>query len=376
MKYVAYYDTPDNKAEGREYQLSAADKVNYICRTLNRLGHPVQIISPCVTANRKGCKGKIVPVFDQTTLKRFPCLGMGGLAKRILRRILTRIRLFCELVFHTKKQETVLVYHSLASAGTIALARMVKDFRLILEVEEIYADVTGNEVDRRWEYRLFSLADAFLFPTQLLNEKVNTHGKPYGIIHGTYQAEPDRGERLFDDEKIHCVYAGTFDPRKGGVVAAAAAAEFLPENYHIHLLGFGTEEEVAAVQELVKTCADRCTCSLTYDGLLAGEDYIRFIQSCQIGLSTQNPAAAFNGTSFPSKILSYMANGLHVVSIRIPVVEQSAIGGRVTYYEQQTPEKIARAILSVDFGDGEEPRVLLEKLNRSFEQEMEELLSQ
>ena len=90
---------------------------------------------------------------------------------------------------------------------------------------------------------------------------------------------------------------------------------------------------------------------ITYDGLLSGEEYIKFIQSCDIGLSTQNPNGKYNDTSFPSKILSYMANGLRVVSVRIPVVEESGIGKCVCYYDEQTPENIAKAIKSIDFSE-------------------------
>ena len=71
-------------------------------------------------------------------------------------------------------------------------------------------------------------------------------------------------------------------------MAAAAAAEFLPENYHMHILGFGSDEEVASMRDMVDKLSGNCACSITYDGLLAGEDYIRFLQSCDIGLSTQN----------------------------------------------------------------------------------------
>lgn len=63
-------------------------------------------------------------------------------------------------------------------------------------------------------------------------------------------------------------------------------------------------------------------------------------------MSTQDPSAAFNSTSFPSKILVYLANGLKVVSIRIPAIEQSAVVDSLVFYDKQTPEKIAEAILS------------------------------
>ena len=83
MKYVAFYDTPENKAEGRSYQLSAVNKINYICTVLNRLGHHVEIISPSVTENRKGCKGKVVDLSEGVSLKLFSCMGMGSLPKRV-----------------------------------------------------------------------------------------------------------------------------------------------------------------------------------------------------------------------------------------------------------------------------------------------------
>ena len=99
--------------------------------------------------------------------------------------------------------------------------------------------------------------------------------------------------------------------------------------------------------------------------MLSGEDYIRFIQSCDIGLSTQNPDAAFNATSFPSKILSYMANGLRVVSIRIPAIERSAVGNEVMFYNEQTPE--------VELG-GRDSKAVIEQLDLKFKEELARLI--
>lgn len=381
MKYLAYYDTAENKAENRGYVLAATNKIDYICSALNRIGYPVEIVSASATSNRKGCRGKTVWLTDETVLKLFPCLGTGILPKRLLGRFLMRMRLFFYLLVHTQKAENVLVYHSLGYAGTVALARKIRKFRLILEVEEIYADVNGRESDRKKEYKVFSAADAYLLPTELLNEKINIHNKPYALIHGTYQAERDRKCNIFSDylqeekkRRIHCVYAGTFDPRKGGAIAAAAAAEFLPENYHMHILGFGNEAEKKHMQELIDELAKKCACDISYDGLLSGEEYIRFIQSCDIGLSTQNPDAAFNATSFPSKILSYMANGLRVVSIRIPAIESSAIGEYMYYYDVQEPEEIAKAIMQADMAAPYDGRKVIAQLARGFERDLKILL--
>lgn len=135
------------------------------------------------------------------------------------------------------------------------------------------------------------------------------------------------------------------------------------------------EKCIVFMQELVDKLAKTCECGVTYEGCLSGEEYIRFIQSCDIGFSTQNPDAAFNATSFPSKILSYMANGLRVVSIRIPAITTSAIGDYMYYYDEQTLEQIAEAVMEIDLSDGYDGRKIIEQLDKKFKRDMEELLS-
>ena len=265
-----------------------------------------------------------------------------------------------------------MVYHSLAYARLLTFFKKRKGFRLVLEVEEIYADVTGREKDRKTEQQLFALADAYVFPTELLNEKLNAANKPHCIIYGTYQVEEDR-HCSFNDGKIHAVYAGTFDPRKG-VLDVVQAARFLDERYHVHIIGFGSKKDTENAVAAVKETAAECTCALTYDGCLSGEDYIRFLQSCQIGLSPQNADAKFNDTSFPSKVLSYLANGLRVVSIQIPSIARSAIGELISFYSESTPKAIAQAILNVDMAKPYDSRAKIETLHEDFVQKIQSLL--
>jgi glycosyltransferase involved in cell wall biosynthesis len=244
---------------------------------------------------------------------------------------------------------------------------------LILEVEEIYGKIIPSKIFDRQENKIIEAADKYIFSTEMLKAKLNQNEKPYSVIYGTYQVEEDRSVK-FDDKKIHVVYAGTFDPRKGGALAAAAAAEFLPENYHVHIIGFGSKEQIEKLQDTVDSINKKSKATVSYDGLLRGEDYILFLQKCHIGLSTQNPDAEYNDTSFPSKILSYMANGLRVVTIRIKAIETSAIGDKVYYYEKQNPKDIAEAILSIDLNEPYDSRKILKELDAKFSTEIKALL--
>lgn len=370
--YVGFYDSPKAGDVKRNIHLAGANKMTYIISAIEKCDKNVNIISASQSLENKICKNTIKKISDKTTLFLPFCFGRSGNIKRFLNFIAIRIQLLYLLIFGVKKDANVIVYHSLAYMKTIGFAKKIKKFRLILEVEEIYGDVLKSEKTVKKELKYFKLADKYIFPTELLNKKINITKKPYVIIHGTYKCEEECYES-FDDDKIHVVYSGTFDPRKGGG-SAAAAAGWLPENYHVHIIGFGNHEDTENIKRIIVDTNNKSKATVTYDGQFLGEDYICFLQKCHIGMSTQNPDADFNETSFPSKILSYMANGLRVVSIRIPAIESSDVGRDIYYYDKQTPKKIAEAIMKVDFCDSYNSRELIKSLDDTFVLRMKDLL--
>ncbi|MBV7508972.1 glycosyltransferase [Bacillus sp. sid0103] len=374
IKYIGFYDSDTYAEENRNSFLAATNKMDYICQAIVASGSNVEIISPSWTTNKKGFYQKrSSTIGDGVTLTCGPTFGANRRILRYLRILLSWIWLFGYLVKNTNSKETIIAYHSMMIINPIMLAKKIKKFKLILEVEEIYQDVKEHsQLMQKNEYSFFQIADSFIFPTELLNEKINKAYKPHTIIYGTYKVEQERKSK-FNDGRIHCVYAGTFDPRKGGSIAATVAP-YLSKNYHIHIIGFGSEEETSSIKKLISEIAKTSDCTITYDGLLKGEEYIRFLQSCHIGLSTQISDAKYNNTSFPSKILSYMANGLRVVSVRIKAIEISAIGDIINFYEEQTPKAIAEAIMSIDINKLYDSKKLIKKLDEKFVHSLKKML--
>jgi glycosyltransferase involved in cell wall biosynthesis len=373
IKYIGYYDVENNSNEGRGYALPATNKMDYICKALIENGYKILLVSPSKTTNKRFHKGKTLKIDDDTSLKLFPTFPWGNKLQKAFSLIAGDAMLFCYLIFRIRKNENIIVYHSLGLRNIVRCAKRIKRFKVILEVEEIYQDVTAySNYMRKLEYKSFEAADKYIFSTEMLNEKLNHKHKPYSVIYGTYQVEEDRGIR-FDDGKIHVVYAGIFDPRKGGALAAAAA-EFLPKNYHVHIIGFGSNDDKSMLLKKIDEISKITKATVTYDGLLRDEEYIQFLQKCHIGLSTQNPDAEYNDTSFPSKILSYMANGLRVVTVRIKAIETSAIGDKVYYYEKQNPKDIAETIMSIDFNEPYDSRNIIKELDTKFLNEIKSLL--
>lgn len=367
--YIGYYSDL-NGVQNRKTAPAADTKMNYIIESLKKIGYDVEVISFC----EENSRDKIIKKYDEYEINiknnKVHFFKTYASKYRIIRVIGRYFTWISQKKYIQKncinKECKIIIYHSLGLLKVLKFLNR-KNKKYILEMEEIYADVINNNKIRQKEIKLAKMASGYLFPTNLLDKEINTEKKPSVIIHGTYKVEKIINKKIFDEEekKIHCVYAGTFDPRKGGCTAVAAT-EYLPSNYHIHILGFGSNEEVKKIKEFIKETDKKSKAKVTYDGLLEGEEYINFIQNCQIGLSTQNPDALFNATSFPSKILSYMANGLRVVSIRIRAVEKSDIGNYIYYYDEQTPQNIANAIKNVNFDDNYDSRKLISKLDEKF----------
>jgi hypothetical protein len=339
----------------------------------------VEIISAASTYNAKQ-NSECVKLKQNVIVKYFSSNSSNNKILNILFRWQFNFRFLVWSYKNIKKNETVIVYHSLGYMNLFKILKKVKKFHIILEMEEIYADVFQNKRIKKSELKFAKLADGYIFPTDIMNTLINKFDKPYIIIHGTYKVEDEIKKIPYkiienkDCELIHCVYAGTFDSRKGGVYAAIEACRYLPSNYHMHILGFGTDEDVVNIKNSINNIGDIIKCKLTYEGLYKGKKYTEFIQKCQIGLSTQNPLASYNNTSFPSKILSYMANGLRVVSIKIPVVEQSQVSKLITYYDNQNAKEIANAILKVNIYEEYDSRRYIKELDLKFKNDLIRLI--
>lgn len=373
IKYIGYYSTSEITPK-RSIPLAGRNKMDYTISVLSRIFGKVEIISPAtIMQGEREAKAAIVPINNKVSLRLFSSIRSINRLGNRLNYIFTQFQLLLYLLKNTSKDEPVLVYHSLAIAKVVKLAKKIKKFKLILELNEIYSDVTPKMAKRRkQEMGIISKADAFLFPNEQMNGMFNHAGRPHAVGYGNYQ-QTESLSKKFDDGKIHVVYAGTLDSSKGGAIASVEAAAYINENYHLHILGFGSKSEIDNINHAIENIRNRSRCSITYDGQLDGKTFLEFLQKCHIGLSTQNPNARFNATSFPSKILTYFANGLQVVSVEIPAISDSKLHDHITFYKEQTPDSIAKAILSVkDFAPHYS---LLDNLDARFEKDLRQLFS-
>ena len=372
--YLAHYNA---SLQGREASPAGTTVMSYVIECLDSLGKKTVVVSPARSKNALPREEiEVSSNIKLVFMESFKKSNKNNYFKRYFRHKKLERALMKELLKQVEDGDTLLVYHSLSLMKFVKKIKKKRNITLVLQVCEIYADVLENKKIRKKEFSCFLLADKYIFQTEVLNQIVNTKSLPYTVLHGTYRSVPERVKEnvKFDSSKIQCVYAGTLDTRKGGALTAANIASFLPENFHVHILGFGSKSEVSQIKEAVKRISLTSKASISYDGCLQGEEYLDFIANCHVGLSTQSPVAAFNVTSFPSKILAYMASGLRVVTVRIPAVETSCVGKYLYYYDFNDPESIAKTIQQIDFSDDYNGKQKIDSLNKQFLQNLDILL--
>lgn len=370
MKYVGYYDSdPDRRISSP----AAVDKMNYIAEVASRFCEHVDILS-CSTCSPTPDKGHVDRLNESISVKYIKTRNQHKTkAGKIYDVLYDRISIFLFLMKNIRFGETVIVYHSLLNMSIIRLVKRIKKIKLILEVEEIYNDVGGLKKDtREKELDYISVGDAYIFPTRIMNQQFNISCKEFAIVHGTYDVN-NNTKPCYTDGKTHVVYAGTFDQKKGGALTAIESAKYLSDDFVLHILGFGTEIEVENVRKGIEKIGYESDCRIIYEGKLTGKEYVEYISKCDIGLSSQNPDGEYNNTSFPSKILSYMCNGLKVVSVRIPVVEDSGVSDGIVYYDSGNPKVLAEAIQKARVFEVDS-KMIVKDLDKKFENDLKSLI--
>ena len=369
VHYLSLRNIPQFEKENRRDPPSG-QKQDYIIESLVSLGYKVNYVSFSESFNNKFYRAKKKRLSENVNFFLTP--NVPGKYRESF-----AFRWFYHIysLRHIKKGDILLVYHTNSMRNDI-LRRLAdkKQLAFIYEVEELYeyAHETVDENLVAKEINFLQCADKYLFCSELLQARVNRKNLPYVVVEGFYKYVKSDVEK-FNDGKIHCVYGGIIDEIKGGAFRAVKAAEFLQENYVVHILGFGNKTKL---QNMIKQRAPFRRCEVVYEGLKKGKEYIDFISKCDIGLSLMTMREDINNTAFPSKLILYMACGLQIVACRVKVLEISETAQAITFYDEDTPESIAEAIKCVKTENKISIKSMMEKIDLSFKNNLDKMLSE
>lgn len=373
--YLGYYYTDTKVSKGASWAQSR--KMDYIIQSLINENIDVHVLSCAYYGTFKNYynRGFTTTIRPHFLFTKFPELNYKTFIGKVISRLLLYIALILRLL-SIKKDDTLIVYHSVIVSKIVYHIRKIKKLHIITEVEEIYSLAFPDKYNSEdGERKALSVSDGYIFVNDLLHTYLKTN-KPWIPVYGSYSSCKDMHcERMFNDKKIHLVYAGSFSMHKGGVFHAISSATYLSDKYEMHILGYGDERSVKKLKERIERVNESSPCKVHYHGMLSGWEFDNFLLSCNIGLNPQN-SGEYMETAFPSKVLSYLSHGLNVVTTNLKSLSVSKVADLLMFTEEPTPERIANAILKIDIKSPNYIYSRIETLDMNFRKDLVKMLKQ
>ena len=298
------------------------------------------------------------------TMKTLLSFGTKNALARKLNELVRKIYLFFLFRFKIRACDNVLIYHS---TYTMFISRFcpIRRRHIVLEVEEIYGhDALEDKPYLKKELAAIKRFEKFVMVNDYIALSLGIPQENCVVSYGVADPGYQKQERQFDRAHIHVLYAGTISERKSGAFAAVRCAEFLPEQYRIHIAGFGSENAIRELREMIdenNRHDDRCR--IEFHGMLKGAPLDALLDSCDIGISTYVMRPDFANHSCPSKLMTYATHGLKVVSGYSDALGMAEIARNWSFFRTYDPKEIAAAIERASEADPTDYKTLLRELD-------------
>lgn len=378
--YLGFYGDEQAYSEGRYLFPAGVNKMDYIARAMSEAGLEVDIVSAAWLKYDRGAgvrfaKQRTVNVCENVSCTLTPSFTFPLRLSKPLARLFSSVWLMFYLLFNIRKGDKVVVYHSPFYINTIYRLKRLIRFNLTIEVEEVYAYAFNQPQILKKELKFISSADKWILVNDLIGATLGLDKNNYTVCYGQYKIESkDVEAKIFDDHKIHLVYAGSLGNYKGGAQNAIEAARFLSDKYTLHILGRADGQTLHQLLGDIEEVNSLAMCKVKYEGCMFGDNYASFMKGCDIGLNPQR-WGDYMLYAYPSKTLSYLCLGLRVVTSPLKTLKVSKLNDLFVYTEQESPESIARAIMSIDDFDKQKPIDRIAELHTEFVGNLKKILN-
>lgn len=356
-----------------EINIAASMKMDFVITSLKKLGFRVHLVSITISEKPGWYGAEYIKIDDLEDHYYLPYVGVK-LGRKVRGAIFTsNVNLAQYAKRHFNEQSVVINYHSLGYGRRFPRWKKRYKFRWCPQIEEIYClsrkDHQAKEMLDK-EERMFLGADGYLFVNDLFAEKY-AGGKPYAVSYGNYKVFLEKPE--YQGESIGIVYTGIINEDRG-VFLIMEAMKKIPENYSLHILGFGDERNMQRFYEMMKSLNDSFGLErIFFYGTKTGEEYTKFLSKYQIGVSLMDISDEVAQNAFPSKIMAYMGHSLFVVSSKCECIMRSKVAKKIFFCEN-SPESIAQTIMEVPVYEKTTFAECLREMEQDFLMELEKVV--
>lgn len=359
--YIGFYNGEKSVKRNKDStNIAGSMKMDFIIKCLKNIGYSVRVISITIPSAAGWFPMEKIKVDDNLELYYLPIFKIKLFQRGLFTSKISTLFLLMWGLKNLKKTDTVIVYHAMPLYRTIKLLKKIIKFELILQVEEIYSLANNKKINIKKlknEEKSFDIADKYLFVNDLLPKKY-ARNKPFVVSYGNYTIFYEKNNISMNTEEIGIVYTGIINDERGAFKLISSMS-LLPDNYKLHILGFGKKTDMKKMHSLISAVNSKANSEkVTFYGTKTGEEYTSFLSNFQIGVSLMDISNDISSTAFPSKILAYLGHSLFVVSSKNRCVSESKVKD-LLYFCDETPKDIAQTILEIDVN---QTNVAIEKL--------------
>ena len=347
-------------------------KMRFIIEELKKLGYFVEVVSLAVDRECARAIEERITIDGQEEHYFVPYKGVKIMGQIRATGANAVKELYSYLYRTVQEGDIVIVYHAYAYSKELDKLKKKKKIRLIKQIEEVYCLSHYDVLDKsklEKEERMFVKSDGYLMINEGLAKKY-ANNKPYAISYGNYLVYNERDIDMTGN--IGIVYTGLIS-RDRGAFSSIQAMKYLPDNYSLHILGFGNEEDMVKMREMMSEINNHLERVFFY-GTKTGDEYTDFLSHYQVGLSIMDTKDEIAANAFPSKILAYLGNSLLVVSSKSKCILESKVADYMIYCDDNSPERIAQAISSIPPMVYHNPSRILKDLEIDFMRDLKNVI--
>lgn len=338
----------------------------YIIDSLKANGYKVKILSVASSHSSNSYISKDFVDDKELYLHFFSFSDKNIKFLSLLNIVIIYIQLFVYIFLFTNKKSNILIYHYRGPTYLFSWYRKFVSRNYFYLIGEIFSIVFDKSTQYKIskELKSFEGGCGYILANDSLKNTIAKDCNNKVVCYGSYKLANIQN---YNDDSKKIVYAGIISIDK--VTDAFLAIEvglYLPLDYHIHILGYGSSEDIIALNNRISKINNiRGSEIITYDGCLYGEEYEKFLSKCKYGLCTRTLNDDISMYCFPSKTLVYMAHGVVPVCSNLTSIRNSEISDSVIFVQGDlSAENVAKAI--VQNSKEYETKQVIVRLNENF----------
>lgn len=349
--YIGFYDS--KLVESDRYLMpSAIKKMNYIIDCILSKNIQVNVVSLAQYINQ--CEKTIIT--DAVEIKSGCKLIFSPSYKSDTKfyRILSNLKGQLWLLFflmNVAPEDTVILYHNTVSIIPVIISKLIKQFKLVLEIEDIYSRVWKKRfMETKLEQMFLSLfKENSIVVSEVMAKELHVTNSivcygPY-IVAGLNHDKNNNDPLINSSFKIKkLVFTGYIDIERGGAFVAMAVMPKLSKDYVLYISGSISVKDKSVFYETLENTNNSCgRQAVVYLGLLDDQEYASLLQDADFALNLQKQGE-YDKYIFPSKILTYLSYGLTVITTKGTSICNSMISDIVIFTDSYDLDEIASTI--------------------------------